>query len=248
MERWRWFSKEPYTDYIIVNIPQFRLKVIEDNHQVLNMRVVVGKEEYKTPIFDSFLEDMILNPYWYTSNTYNEKTLLPALKNNPETLSWRKIKVFSATNLKKGASLNPKSINWNSVNIKDYVFRQDPGNFNPMGDVKFTFENNYNIYLHDTNHRELFKEDNRELSTGCIRVEKPKMLAIYLFSRESVNYSYHDINVELKKGTPRHYKLKHGLPIFISYQTLVIKDKKLLFFEDIYNYDDILQDKIAHKL
>ncbi|MCK5219883.1 L,D-transpeptidase family protein, partial [bacterium] len=174
LERWRWLPRELGSKYIMVNIPAFELKVVEKRREILPMRVIVGKQNMRTPIFSNKIRYLILNPYWELPPNLVIKQKLQSIRYKSNYFSKHHIKVFKGWG-KKSRVINPKTINWKKVRIRDfyevYRLQQAPGPFNPLGRIKFMFPNAYNVYLHDTPKKLLFKKDIRTFSSGCIRIE-----------------------------------------------------------------------------
>jgi len=153
MERWRWMPVARKSSYIMVNIPGFSLQVVERNRPVLSMRVVVGQAVRRTPIFNDLLRFIVLNPYWEIPPNILLKDKFYALKHDSDFFRRGKLEVIKGWG-KKARRIDPKSVNWKKVPIKDYYelyrFRQASGALNPLGRIKFMLPNELNVYLHDT--------------------------------------------------------------------------------------------------
>ena len=238
MERWRWVPKSFEQDYLIVNIPEYRLRVFEKGQQKITMKVIVGKTLNSTPIFSDKMEYIVLSPYWNVPMSIIKKELAPKLINNPNYLErldmeivTNKLKVVSAT-----------SIDWASVNESNfkYIVRRRPGPKNDLGDVKFIFPNNNDIYLHDTPNDQLFNETKRGFSHGCVRVEKPVDLAVYLL-RNVPGYNRSKIQSLIAERKEKHVSLKKVIPVYLVYFTAWADEKgSVSFREDIYGHDKTL--------
>ena len=146
MERLRWMPAQPPGDFILVNIPQFRLIVYEEGKPVFAMNIVVGKEQHATVIFTGKIKYVVFSPYWNVPPSILKNEILPAIRRNPNYLA-------------------KHNMEWNGNSV-----RQKPGPGNALGKVKFLFPNSYNIYLHDSPAKSLFGETKRAFSHGCIRV------------------------------------------------------------------------------
>ena len=237
MERWRWIPKSLEKDYLLVNIPEYKLHVIEKGKEVMNMNVIVGKTLNSTPIFSDKMETVVLSPYWNVPVSIIEKELASKFAGNPGYLDRLDMEVITG----KGTPVDPSSIDWASVNEDNwkYVLRRRPGPKNDLGDVKFIFPNTNDIYLHDTPHDELFSQAKRGFSHGCVRVEKPIELAEYLL--RNVGYDRNKIESTIAQREEKHVKLSKVLPVYLVYFTAWADDNGNVHFrEDIYGHDKTL--------
>lgn len=239
MDRLRWLPHNLAESYIMVNIPQFALNVYTDNGESnpLSMNVIVGSGgNHKTCLVTSDINSVIFNPYWGIPRSIATKEYLHKLQDDPYYLADRNIRIYSGNK-----EIDPESVDWNAVNTKNfkYFFRQDPGVKNALGKVKFVFANTCGIYLHDTANRNLFGRDNRNMSHGCVRIGKPLELANYLLVDREQN-STTRINKILDSGKLGGLKLKQGMPLYITYQTLVVSESgELSNYKDIYSIDNV---------
>lgn len=238
MERWRWIPKSFEPDYLLVNIPEYRLHVYEKGQEKLTMKVIVGKTLNSTPIFSDKMEYVVLSPYWNVPFSILEKELIPNLISNPGYLERLDMEVVN----NKGEQVDPASIDWSSVNESNfkYIVRRRPGPKNDLGDVKFIFPNTNDIYLHDTPHDELFSQVSRGFSHGCVRVEKPIDLAVYLL-RNVPGYNREKIKSVIAERKEKHVPLKQVLPVYLVYFTAWVNDSgNVSFRDDIYGHDKTL--------
>ncbi|WP_220096063.1 L,D-transpeptidase family protein [Daejeonella oryzae] len=238
MERWRWIPKSFEPDYLLVNIPEFKLHVFEKGQEKFDMRVIVGKTLNSTPIFSDKMEYVVLSPYWNVPMSIITKELAPKLASDPNYLDHLDMEVVT----NKGAQVDPSSIDWSSVNEKNfkYILRRRPGPKNDLGDVKFIFPNSQDIYLHDTPHDELFSQAKRGFSHGCVRVEKPIDLAEYLL-RNVPGYDRSNIMNTISLRKEKHVSLKQVLPVYLVYFTAwTDKSGQVHFRDDIYGHDKTL--------
>ncbi len=220
MERMRWVPAEPTTDYLLVNIPEFRLHVYEKGQYKWNMKVVTGSVANNTVIFSGRLKYIVFSPYWYVPAGILKKEVLPGIKRNKNYLA-------------------NHNMEWNNGAV-----RQKPGPRNSLGLVKFLFPNSYSIYLHDTPSKSLFDEPKRAFSHGCIRLSEPRKLAEYLL-RNDPSWDPDKIWKAMNAGKERYVTLKEEIPVFIGYFTAwVDREGKLNFRDDIYGHDK----KMAQRL
>jgi L,D-transpeptidase YcbB len=236
MERWRLYPKPKDVRYAWINIPFFKMKVIENDSVVLESRVIVGEPEHPTPILHSSIRYFLIYPYWNVPRKIATKEILPILKNNPQYLIRNNFEVLNRNN---EVVNNP--INWEKYDEDNFPFklRQRMGDDNALGILKFYFNNKYGVYLHDTNNKKLFKSDNRALSHGCIRLEKYIDFAIYLINSDNLKYSENNFKHDILQEEQKYVYLKKLMPIYTTYYTIdfAYDNKQLVFLNDIYNYD-----------
>jgi murein L,D-transpeptidase YcbB/YkuD len=215
MERYRWLPRTFGSRYIFVNVPAFKLEAYDSGQKQLEMRVIVGQEyqDRATPVFADSMETVVFRPYWNVPPSIAAKEIFPKggaymARENMETY-------------REGGELR---------------VRQRPGPKNALGFVKFLFPNDFNIYLHDTPNHELFKQDIRAFSHGCIRVEKPAELAQWVLGwpADKVRQQMDD------PPNDKSVKVPHKIPVYIAYFTAYINDGQLYFGNDLYSRDDKL--------
>lgn len=248
MERWRWLARDRGELYIVVNIADFKLDVINNDESELSMRVIVGTNYRKTPVFSSGLTQIIVNPYWYVPPLIAINDVLPEIKKNPDYLAERKIRIYRSWN-SDSHEIDPATIDWSQVNAKNcvYKFRQDPGPLNPLGKIKFLFPNKFSVYLHDTPARNLFEMTRRGFSSGCIRLEKPVELADYLL-KDGKEGKEEELEKAIQSGDAKVYYLPKPVPIYLIYWTAwVDNDMQLNFRDDIYDRDLLLSEALDEK-
>ncbi|MBU4054503.1 MAG: L,D-transpeptidase family protein [Proteobacteria bacterium] len=238
MERWRWLPRDLGERYILVNTANFSADVMEKDHPVMTLRVIVGLQYRETPVFSHRISYLVLNPYWHVPKKLAVEDKLPMLKKNPYLLMKQKIRIFRNTGIEE-QEIDPRVIDWSKVTKYNfrYRLRQDPGPLNALGRVKFMFPNRFNVYLHDTPGRELFDKTVRTFSSGCIRIEKALDLAAYLL-KDDPNWSPESILAELDKNKEKTVKLKNPMPIHLQYWTALVDDAgEVNFRNDIYERD-----------
>lgn len=223
MERSRWVPVHLNEDYLIVNIPEYKLHVYEQDSLAWSMNVVVGKDQHKTVVFNGDLKYIVFSPYWNVPPSILKNEILPGIKKNPNYLA-------------------NHNMEWNGNSV-----RQKPGANNSLGLVKFLFPNSHNIYLHDSPAKSFFREDNRAFSHGCIRLAEPKKLATYLLRNDS---SWTDVKISTAmNGSKEQYvTLPKTIPVFISYFTAwVDRQGRLNFRKDVYKRDSRLAEMMLEK-
>ena len=249
MERWRWTPRDLGNRYLLVNIADARLWVIENLHRMLEMRVVVGKPYRRTPVFSAKMTYMVINPYWNVPTSLVYRDLLPKIQKNDNYLAQQGIKVFK--NWSKGApEINPKTVDWKKIEHPNfnYKLRQDPGPRNALGRIKFIFPNKFAVYLHDTPERSGFKETHRNFSSGCIRTEKPVNLALYLLEDDH-QWSREKLSAAIKAGETKVIELQRPITVHIQYWTAWVDENgRLNFRNDIYDRDRLLDQALKERL
>lgn len=239
MERLRWMQQTPEEKYLLVNVPLLELFFRVNGDNVMHMEVVVGKTLRQTPSLNANLANVVINPPWGVPPTIMKKDVLPGMARSGQAyLNKKGLKVYDLKGNRVSAS------NVNSSNYKRYVFRQDPGDDNALGYVKFNLPNKWDIYLHDTPHREDFGKKDRFLSSGCIRVQKPKEMAEFILSElEGKRYPISRLDSVITTKKTRYEVLKNKIPVHIVYLTAFedTTGTQIRFITDMYKRDRKLQ-------
>ncbi len=239
LERRRWLDREPGGFYVFVNLADQELKVMQGERTVHTARVVVGKTYHKTPVFTENMTYLVMNPYWNVPSSIANKEYLPKLKQDAGYLQRQGIRVLDSA----GKEVNPYSVNWAAMSRVPYRLRQDTGDKNALGRIKFMFPNKYNVYIHDTPAKSLFEKDLRVYSHGCIRVQDPLTLAEVILKDQG--WTRDRIDQQVNSGEQRIVKLKRKVPVYISYITAFAnKDGNVHFRRDIYGRDEILAEQL----
>lgn len=231
----------PEKRYILVNIADFTLKLYENGALQLSMSVIVGKKYRQTPEFNGRISSLVLNPSWNVPRSIAVKDLLPKIKKNPGYLKKMRIRVLQDG--KTNAQIDPANIDWENLQPAHFPYRlqQDPGAHNALGRIKFFFPNPYDLYLHGTPAQELFKKDSRTFSSGCIRLEKPLDLAVYLLKGTSLG-SIESLNAGISNKKTQWIAIPSPISIYIVYMTAWVDPEGIIQFRpDIYNRDAALR-------
>ena len=251
LERWRWLPDQYIHAPLTVNLPEFLLRGYSPAHQLdFTMRVVVGKVvgDHDTPVFAHMMRYLIFRPYWNVPHDIVEKELMPHIR--ASGVGYLAKKNFEVTDSKGNVLTNftAQQIEHGGLQV-----REKPGPKNSLGLVKFMFPNQYDIYLHSTPEPELFSRTRRDFSHGCIRVQKPEDLAVWVLANSETPApagkdwdadSIHDIMTNGQDN--RQVNLKTPIPIVIFYVTAIAaEDGTTHFFDDIYGYDQKLQQVLA---
>ena len=238
LERWRWVPHDLGWRYVMVNIADFKLTVVSAKKPIMEMRVVVGRNYRRTPVFSAPMKYMVLNPYWNIPVKIAVRDILPKVQQNIKYLSARKIRVFA--NWQDNApEVEPKNVDWFGLGAHNFRFkmRQDPNRLNALGRVKFMFPNKYAIYLHDTPVKSLFKKASRGFSSGCIRLEKPIDLAAYLLQGDD-RWSHEKLLQAISAGERRAVHIPQAVMVHLLYWTAwQDQDGRIHYRDDIYKRD-----------
>jgi murein L,D-transpeptidase YcbB/YkuD len=237
LERWRWMPDDLGSRYIVVNIPSFHLEAHENGQTALQLKVVVGKPDHKTPVFSDLMTTTVFSPYWNVPDSIVEGETAPAAARDPGFLTRNNIEILRVS--KSGARpVDPSTVDWdNPEALKALAFRQKPGASNALGHVKFLFPNPYDVYLHDTPADALFARAGRAFSHGCVRVEEPEALARWVLE-DSPEWTDEKIVAAMHAGEEQQVKLKHTIPVHIVYFTAWADDAgSVRLVPDVYGYD-----------
>ncbi len=220
MERMRWIPAQPEGDFILVNIPQYRLTVFEGGKPAFGMDIVVGTMQHRTVIFTGNMKYVVFAPYWNVPPGILKNEVWPAIQRNPDYLEKNHMEWFNNT------------------------VRQTPGPWNALGRVKFLFPNSYNIYLHDTPAKSLFEETKRAFSHGCIRIAEPQKLAEWVL-RKQPSWTEERIEKAMSGSKEQYVTVTDPVPVFIGYFTAWVDNKGLINFrDDVYGHDKKMADHL----
>lgn len=232
LDRMRWTPETGEDNYILVNIPEYKLRIYDKNKEVFEMRVVVGAVENPTPVFRDKIEHVVFSPTWTVPVSIIKNEIIPRLKSNPDYYSEKNYVFY-----KNGVQIDPSGEAWGSASPGNYRIVQQPGGDNSLGRVKFGMNNSMRIYLHDTPSQRLFSKDYRALSHGCIRLDEPAKFAAYLL-RDHSGWDMDRINKQMFSGTASTVILKRDYPVRVQYCTAwVSEDGRVNFRDDIYGHD-----------
>jgi murein L,D-transpeptidase YcbB/YkuD len=231
---------------IVVNVPEFMLRAYEvrDGRVEVRaaMKVIVGKAlNTRTPLFDEAMRFIEFSPYWNVPPSIARAELVPRLRRDPAYFDREGFEFVG----RDGQVLTTLSgAHLDAVLRGQMRIRQRPGPANALGDIKFVFPNNDNIYLHHTPAPQLFQRDRRDFSHGCIRVEDPVALAKFVL-QEAPDWSEVRIREAMAKGESSILRLQDPVPVVIAYSTVLARrDGQVSFFPDIYGHDRLLNDAL----
>jgi murein L,D-transpeptidase YcbB/YkuD len=223
MERWRWMPRNLGNTYVIVNLPDYTLRVIREGKQVWMTKIVVGKPATPTPIMSAQMKSITVNPTWNIPDSIAAKEYLPLLQQDPTILQRMGLNV----------SYNPNG----SIHLS-----QPPGEQNALGQIRFNFPNKFSVYQHDSNQKQFFANDRRAESHGCMRVQDPVKYAEVLLSIVRPGEGYTQDRIHRMYGAyEADIQFPTFIPVHLTYQTAFVDDQgKLEFREDIYGRDHAL--------
>lgn len=247
MERWRWYPDSFGDRYVMVNIPAFELRVIEAGRHIDSMRAIVGRKQRQTPVMSGRMTYLELNPYWNIPPKIARQDILPKVVGDPAYLHRQGIRIFDGWD-HQARELDPAGITWENLSAGyfPYRLRQDPSQVNALGRVKFMFPNAQSVYIHDTPGRSLFNRQERTLSSGCVRVESPLVLAQYLLNNQGWDRSR--LETAIAKGQRQAVVLDNPIPVHLVYfTTWVDDDGTVQFRQDIYGKDQLHQAAISQR-
>jgi len=246
LERWRWLPSEFSAPPIIVNIPDFQLRAVDEtNNLALKMRVVVGKAmRTQTPVFSRDMTYVVLRPYWNVPPSILRGEIVPAIQRNRDYLAKKNYEV--TTN--DGKVVTDGTISDDvlaQLRVGKLSVRQKPGPTNALGLVKLIFPNEFNVYLHSTPATEFFSRTRRDFSHGCIRVEKPAELTAWAL-RNNPGWTVERVKESMNGEDNVTVKLNQPVPVFIVYATaLAYENGEVHFYDDIYGHDAALAQALA---
>jgi murein L,D-transpeptidase YcbB/YkuD len=232
MERARWIHHDLDSNYVLVNIAGFDLRLVMSDTLCWQTKVMTGKVATATPVFRDEMVYIEFNPYWTVPFSISNGEILPKLKKDPSYLSRNNMELLT----RSGGAVNETELDYTEFDQKlPYIVRQRPGGANALGRVKFLFPNRFSVYLHDTPSRSLFAQESRAFSHGCIRVEDPLTFAQYVL--HDLDYSRQQIDSIIDAKENYRVDLKKPLPVVITYSTSFADADLVYFYGDVYKRD-----------
>jgi murein L,D-transpeptidase YcbB/YkuD len=221
--------------YVVCNLPAARIEAIENEIAVSRHNAVVGKPDRASPDINSKIVEINFNPYWTVPASIVRKDLIPKMQDQPDYLSQNHIRILDG----RQRELQPSQINWYSEEATNYTFKQDPGSINSLGSIRINFPSAYGVYMHDTPLKNLFGDDFRFHSSGCVRVQNVRELVAWLLD-DTKGWSRDDIDRVIKSGERKDARLTKPVPLHWVYVTAwSASDGVVQFREDIYGRDGL---------
>ena len=247
LERMRWLPRDLGEKYLLINVPEYRLRLYENNNIVLNMAVIVGDTKFPTPIFSDKMSYIVLNPSWNIPDSIAKNEIIPKLLKDPNYLAEKGIDIYAGWN-GSPEKVDSKDVIDSAIledeeYLRNFRFSQTSNEDNPLGRMKFMFPNKHSVYIHDTPAKSLFANSRRAYSHGCIRLSKPEEL-LSIIANEDKNLNIEKVNEILSsKISEKSIGLDKKIPIHIIYLTSWVDENGVLQFrEDIYNFDKIQKE------
>lgn len=224
--------------HVFVNIAGQEVEAVNDGIVEFNERVIVGKQSRQTPEITSQVTSITFNPYWYVPKSIAMADMLPKIRNNPDYLRRQGIRVLQGwdQNIRE---LDPANIDWSNPRVNEaYYLRQDPGPWNSLGSLKINFPNNDAIFLHDTPTKTLFGRQERNFSSGCVRVRNVRGLVSWLMMADKPDWDAARVDAAIASGQYRNVSLGTPVPIYLVYLTAWAEaDGVVNFRDDVYDRD-----------
>lgn len=240
IDRIKWLPRESSNRYIIVNIPEYQLRYIENYREVKKLKVIVGDTKHPTPIFSNKISYIVLNPYWKVPEGIVKREIVPSMIKNPNYITKQGLEAHETWD--ENSSIMPlDTIVWSDYLEKEkkfpYRLMQPPGPRNALGKIKFKFPNRFAVYLHDTPTKKLFKRKHRAFSHGCVRLSQPRSL-LEIISKSDANIDLLKSKQVLLGKKKTQINVENKIPIHLIYLTAGVDIRNNLIFRyDIYKYD-----------
>lgn len=245
LERMRWALHALQGTYVVVDIAGYDVTFVRDGKVVWEGRAQVGQPLRMTPVLRSSFTNIVLNPNWTVPPTVLDKDIIPAARRDPEVVYKKGLRILDRDH----NELDPYEINWEQYSGRNfpYLLRQDPGDGNSLGRIKFNFPNKHAVYMHDTPKKSWFDRSERAFSSGCIRVDKPLELAELLLD-DPKRWTQAQVEEAIGRGSTRTLVLRKPVPVLILYWTVDVDDQgQVRFKPDIYNKDRIVLDELRKR-
>ena len=231
-------SFNPVSDrYIQVNIPEYRLRLFEHGAEILSMKTIVGKKKRKTPVFNTSVNRLVINPSWHVPKSIAYKDIVPELESDPDYLKKMNLKLVTGWGNSK-TILSQDQVDLDKLyKGENYQrFWEPPSNNGTLGSVKFLTTGPYSVYLHDTSAKRLFEKETRAFSSGCIRVEKPRSLANELM-RMTHGWEKEKLDTYFNDTERKTINMPDTIDLHVTYWTAFIDENGLNFRRDPYKKD-----------
>jgi len=227
--------------YVNVNIPAAQVEAVENDRVVLRHTAIVGKVDRQSPLVNSKINEIVINPYWNAPVSIVRKDIIPLMRKNPNYLKDNHIRLFAPD----GTEVDPMSIDWSTEEAAKYRFRQDPGAINAMASVKINFPSPDGVYMHDTPQQSLFGKLMRFDSSGCVRVQNVRDLVTWIL-RDTPGWDRQRFEQTIKSGANTPVPVTNPVPVYFTYVTAwSTGDQVTQFRDDIYGKDGAQELQIS---
>ena len=229
--------------YVMVNVPAAQIEAVENDRVALRHTAIVGMIDRQTPILNSKINEIIINPYWNAPESIVRKDIIPLMRKDPQYLTKSNIRVLGPD-----GELDPSTIDWNTEDAAKFRFRQDPGAGNAMASVKINFPNPHAVYMHDTPQQSLFSKLMRFDSSGCVRVQNVRDLVTWLL-RDTPGWDRQRFEQTIKSGESTPVALADPVPVYFTYiSAWSTGDAVAHFRDDIYGRDGVEELQLSQAL
>ncbi|MEM7463701.1 MAG: L,D-transpeptidase family protein [Pseudomonadota bacterium] len=221
--------------YVMVNIPAASIEAVEWGKVAQRHTAIVGKIDRQTPILNSNIHEIILNPYWTSPKSIIEKDIIPLMREDPTYLTRNNIRIL----MPDGTEIPPEQVDWNTDEAVKYMLRQDPGKINAMASTKINFVNPHAVYMHDTPQQSLFGQIERFHSSGCVRVQNVRDLITWIL-RDTPGWERRNIEQTIASGDNIEIAVAEPVPVYFTYITAWSVERGVVQFrDDMYRRDGV---------
>jgi murein L,D-transpeptidase YcbB/YkuD len=239
--RLRAMAASPGNRFVMVNVPAMQIEAVENGRVVSRHAAIVGKIDRQTPIVNSKINEIIINPYWNAPVSIVEKDIIPLVRKHPDYLTKNNIHLFGPD----GKEVDPTTIDWSTDDAAKYRFRQDPGKINAMASVKINFPSPDGVYMHDTPEQSLFSKLMRFDSSGCVRVQNVRDLVTWLL-KNTPGWNRQRFEATIKSGVNTPVELADPVPVYFTYITAWSTAPDVVQFRnDIYGRDGVQELQLS---
>jgi murein L,D-transpeptidase YcbB/YkuD len=230
--------------YVMVNVPAAQIEAVENDRVVLRHTAIVGKIDRQTPILNSAINEIIVNPYWNAPESIVRKDIIPLMRKDPEYLTKNNIRIIGPD----GNEIDPTTIDWNTEDAAKFRLRQDPGSGNAMASVKINFPSPDGVYMHDTPQQSLFSKLMRFDSSGCVRVQNVRDLVTWIL-RDTPGWDRQHFEQTIKSGESMPVAVAVPVPVYFTYiSAWSTGDGVAHFRDDIYGRDGVDELQLSQAL
>ncbi|MER8375246.1 L,D-transpeptidase family protein [Mesorhizobium sp. M1409] len=230
--------------YVLVDIPAAQIEAVENDRVVLRHTAIVGKIDRQTPIVNSKINEIIVNPYWNAPVSIVRKDIIPLMRKNPDYLKDSHIRLFAPD----GSEVDPLNVDWSTDDAAKYRFRQDPGAGNAMASVKINFPSPDGVYMHDTPQQSLFGKMMRFDSSGCVRVQNVRDLVTWIL-RDTPGWDRQHFEAAIKTGENTPVQVTNPVPVHFLYLSAWSTGPGVVQFrDDVYALDGANELQITSSL
>ena len=243
LEFWRWLPPDLKTPWILINIPEFKLRAFSDGRPTFSMDIVVGEApQHETPMFVDRMDYVIFRPDWRVPLKIQQKEIVPKIENHPTYLARNHFQIFDGEGAVKATALDSDTLQ--KLRTGKLELRQEPGSANELGLVKFVLPGQDGVYMHGSLDRDLFSRLRRDFSHGCVRLEDPAALSLWALHGDS-QWDAKAVDKAMNGNLTMKVNLPHPVTVVTFYGTAMVDDGQVHFSEDIYGYNAELEKALA---